>query len=236
MIPGLAHGLAGAVPLVDLELIGIGLGNATSVVSYSHTPQPGDIAILSNISGLSYIDSDGSGDPQPPPNKVIPSGFTELQDETHQRRSFSTEHGGRITVSGRICDGTEGASVSGMTSGTRRLVLALFRPSVPVVFDAALTGSAVAKGDGTTGVLPVSLGPRSKAPVLHIVCYRYLQNEANAVTGVPALASLDSGRNGHRTSWAYQRRPADLAAQSAQLTVSRNNHFIGTILGLALRP
>ena len=235
MIPGLVHGLVGGVPVVELELVGVGASGNANSVSYSHTPQAGDMAIFIDSAYSSSIDVEYA--PSTPPAASSPSGFTDFVNDTNYFTWIGRDYAGRLIVFGRVCDGSEGSTVWGMTQGNRRKVLALFRPSVPVTFDADVTGSNLAKGNGSTSnTLPVSLSARSLAPVLNIVAYQYGQNTSIAITGMPSLTSLDSGQTGHRTAFACQQLPAELATQDAALAQSRSNHIIGAILGLRLRP
>jgi hypothetical protein len=235
MIPGLAHGLIGGDRIIELELVGVGVSSGSSAVNYSHTPQSGDLAILTDMS-VNRVSRDDDGPIVPPPAAVVPSGFTQMVSVGVTKNAGFFDYGARTMITVRRCDGTESSSITGMAAGSweTRKAVTLFRPSPKANFDFGASGSATAVQTSGTNTLPVSLAGRSVAPVLHVVCYCYANNTAYSIVGTPSLASLDNGVNRFRTSWAFQQFPEDLAAQSAALSASRSDHLIGAIAGLVL--
>lgn len=83
--------------------------------------QAGDLAVLfddARNSGTSTI-----------PTKVIPTGFTELDDQS----DLPSTNGYRSTVSAKICDGTESGSLTGMNGNSHsKKRLLIFRGDNPI--------------------------------------------------------------------------------------------------------
>lgn len=104
------------------------------------------------------------------PNGNIPSGFTLFQDDART----SSEQRGRITLSGKIADGSEaGATLTGSFApdANSTKILFVFRPDNPITSMVGFSGDAVATaGTNDPAAQTVTIGG-NEAPLAIIAGY-----------------------------------------------------------------
>lgn len=227
ILPGLPHGLARGRRPIELELLGVGSSSNSTSVSYPVPPQHGDIAVLLDFAQMVHVPPTGVI-----PSFAVPAGFTTRFNQFCQYMAFSeTEHTGRGIISTRICDGTEGSSVSGM-GGTVGKRLALFRPSREVSIGATLNDGFSGTSSGSF-TMAMSLSQPVSAPQLLIAGFRFGQNTTRSVAASPAFSDLNSGTR-FAAGYAVMSKTADLAPVSAALSSGATSPFVAGLVALSL--
>lgn len=236
ILPGLPHGLARGRRPIELEFLGVGSSSQSTSVSYPVPPQDGDIAVMLDFARISSDPGPGAA-----PSTVVPSGFTSRFNQTcGYFTGLSEQHfSGRGIISTRICDGDEGASVSGMDDNgftgaqiLRRKRLALFRPSRGVSIGTTLS-DGFSGTSNTSTKMAVSVSQPASAPQLLVAGFMFNQNTTRSVDASPAFSNLSSG-NSIAAGYAIVPKTADLTPVSAELNSSANGPIVAGLVALSL--